>query len=539
MLITTPSARAKEASHHFVEPRSHPSSERRGKRPPEFGPFIAYSLLSKRGLRLIATMSRNLRTALLTPGAILLLCGAALTQQIGEVPAVPTHMSEADIESGRLSFKEVIDHGKHLFAAVFNRLDGQGRPGTTSDGKQRAPVEAGMLRNAGPDAHSCVSCHNQPRTGGGGDFATNGFVMDASERNAPGMFGSGPIEMLATEMTRELQAIRMNAINRAFLSATNVPAHLVAKGIDFGWIVAHWDGTVDTSGVRGVSGDLVIRPFHQNGAAVSLRQFTNEGMNQHMGLQSQELFGINTDPDGDGVLNELTVGDITALSLYQAQLGTPGRVIADDPVRRQAAHDGELLFSKIGCADCHVPALKLNSRMFMEPNAFNPEWILPFTVTKPVGFDMTSDGELPRLEPTADGGAIIRAYTDLKRHNLCDSEDRFFCNETVAQPGIPPSTFLTRKLWDAGSSAPYGHRGDLSTITEAVEHHAGEARPARTNFVNLSAYERASIVEFLKTLQILPSGSSLVISESELKARQSEAAHDRRPLVQERRNLQP
>jgi len=78
--------------------------------------------------------------------------------------------------------------------------------------------------------------------------------------------------------------------------------------------VAHGDGTVDTSRVQGVSSDLVIRPFHQNGAAVSLRQFTNEGMNQHLGLQSQELFGIDTDPDGDGIKNELTIGDITAIA---------------------------------------------------------------------------------------------------------------------------------------------------------------------------------------------------------------------------------
>ena len=97
---------------------------------------------------------------------------------------------------------------------------------------------------------------------------------------------------------------------------------------------------------------------------------------------------------------------------------------------------------------------------------------------------------------------MVRAYTDLKRHNLCDSEDQFFCNEKVAQPGIPPSSFLTRKLWDIGSSAAFGHRGDLSTIGEAIEHHAGEARPSLKKYSNLSKYERSAIVEFLKTLQI-------------------------------------
>jgi mono/diheme cytochrome c family protein len=268
-----------------------------------------------------------------------------------------------------------------------------------------------------------------------------------------------------------------------------------------------------------VSPDLVIRPFHQNGAAVSLRQFTNEGMNQHLGMQSQELFGIDSDPDGDGVMNEITIGDMSAISLFQAQLGTPGRVIPAEPAKRQAVEKGEVLFTTIGCADCHTPAMKLNSPMFKEANPFNPDWKIPFAVKKPVGFDMTKDGEMPRLEATPDGGAVVRAYTDLKRHNLCDDADQFFCNERVPQPGIALSTFLTRKLWDIGNSAAFGHRGDLSTITEAIEHHAGEARPARTNYSNLSPYERASIVEFLKTLQILPPGSPLIVMESDLKRR--------------------
>jgi mono/diheme cytochrome c family protein len=427
-------------------------------------------------------MSRNLITAFVTFGSILMLAEVLGGQQIGDTPAITTHLDERDIESGRIPFPEVIKHGRRLFTAAFNKLDGQG---------------PSMAHVKGPDAHSCISCHNRPRPGGGGDFPTNVFVNGDGERMTVSLFGAGPIEMLAREMTRELQATRMAAINQAFLSARNVPAHLAAKGIDFGDIVAHPDGTVDASGVRGVSGDLVIRPFHQAGGAVSLRQFTNEGMNQHLGLQSQELVGIDTDPDGDGVSNEITVGDMTAIALFQAQLPTPARVIPEDPVKRKAAGDGEALFSSIGCASCHVPTMKLNDAMFTEANPFNPEWTLPVTVSKPVGFDMTKVGEAPRLEPISDGGALIHAYTDLKRHNLCDGQERFYCAHDKEE-------FLTRKLWDIGSSAAFGHRGDLSTIGEAIEHHAGEARPSREKYSKLSAYERAAIVEFLKTLQIGP-----------------------------------
>ena len=126
---------------------------------------------------------------------------------------------------------------------------------------------------------------------------------------------------------------------------------------------------------------------------------------------------------------------------------------------------------------------------------------------------------LPRIEASGNGGGIVRAYTDLKRHNLCDAQDHFFCNEQVAQSGIALNTFLTRKLWDVGSTTPYGHRGDLSTLTEAIEHHAGEGRPSRDQFMSLSTYGRASVIEFLKTLQILPAGSPLIVRELDLKRR--------------------
>jgi len=444
---------------------------------------------------------------------------------------VPVHMKESDIESERVSFQQIVDHGRMLFTAFFNRLDGQGRPGTTADGQPRVPNPM-MSRAAGPEAHSCASCHNRPRAGGGGDFATNVFLMNDSvtpasnsissefsnERKTRSLYGSGPIDMLGREMTWDLRQIRLIAINQAYLTFRDVPAHLVTKGVDFGWITAHRDGTLDTSGVRGISPDLVVRPFHQNGAAVSIRHFTNDAMNQHIGIQSQERFGIDVDADGDGVINELTIGDMTAIAFFQAQLGTPGRVIPDDPAKRDAAQNGETVFARIGCTNCHIPSMKLNNAKFTEPNPFNPEWKVPVIVARSVGFDMTKEGEKPRLESTGDGGAIVRAYTDLKRHNLCDDSDRFFCNEKVAETGIATNTFLTSRLWDAGTSAPYGHRGDLSTLTEAIEHHAGEASSQHAAFIALSGYDRASVIEFLKTLQVLPPHSPLVIHESDLNA---------------------
>ena len=469
---------------------------------------------------------RNVRNCL-AAGCLFLFAGVTAAQKIGDVGAIPFHLDQSHIEDGRVRFDELVDHGALLFTAVFNKFDGQGRPGSTGAGAVRIPGSApAMIRTSAPDASSCAGCHNQPRAGGAGDFVANVFVLAqtldpvtesvsgqfSDERNTLGMFGAGPIEMLAREMTEDLLAIRAGSLSKAAATSSDVIAQLNTKGVNFGSIVAHPNATLDTSRVRGVNTDLKIRPFHQKGVVLSLREFTNNAMNHHHGMQSDERFSFlfpgDPDPDKDGVQHELTAGDITAVTIFQAQLGTPGRLMPRNPVRRKAVENGESMFAAIGCAGCHIPAMKLRSRWFTEPNPFNPAGNLQLKdVSSPYAFDMTRDGEKPRLERAHDGGAIVRAFTDLKRHDLCGTTDQFFCNEQVSQAGISTREFLTRKLWDAGNSAPYGHRGDCTTLTEAIDHHHGEAEPARDAFFRPTEAHRAEIIEFLKTLQVLPAGA--------------------------------
>jgi hypothetical protein len=257
--------------------------------------------------------------------------------------------------------------------------------------------------------------------------------------------------------------------------------------------------------------------------------FTVNAYNHHHGMEAVERFGIGqkdnkgnlittNDFDEDGVPDELSAGDITAATIFQAAMNIPGRVISDDPARRAAAVRGESRFADIGCTDCHKPSLPLNTTLFSEPNPFNPPGNLRIQdVAEAYTFDLTRDIPKPRLERSG-GGAIVRAYTDFKRHVICDDKDPFFRNERVVQAGVPVDQFITRKLWDVGNTAPYGHRGDLTTITEAIIHHAGEARAQRDKFAALTKDQQGEIVEFLKQLQVLPIGSPREITESEMKA---------------------
>ena len=270
---------------------------------------------------------------------------------------------------------------------------------------------------------------------------------------------------------------------------------------------------------EGINKDLVVRPFYHSGVLVSLRQFTVDGFNHHLGMQAEERFDLNkarnfdSDFDEDGVHRELSVGDITATTVWQASLSVPQQVMPkrhDDQVR---IHRGEKLFADIGCAGCHKPALNLHSAVFSEPNPLNPPGTWKDT-TQSFSWDMTKKGPSPRLRGNRDGSVTVRAYTDLKRHNLCDDKTlrdpiRFYCNEKLAQDrpdqdGHPGAEyFITRKLWDVGSSAPYGHRGDITTITKAILYHGGEGRRSRDNFDSLPTDDKREVVEFLKSLQVV------------------------------------
>ncbi len=485
-------------------------------------------------------------------GAAPALLGLALVARLsmsaragGEPPVLERHVPQPEIDSGRLGFDRLFKIGQFIFNASFNKADGQGRPASMGHGAPRTPSQPEFTRMSGPDANSCQGCHFQPRSGGAGDFATNVFVLaqerdpvvttldprDGTERNSLGMNGSGAIELLAREMTRDLIAIRDRALQDAKATRLEVRRPLITKGVSFGTILALPDGRIDPRSIDGVDWDLVVKPFHQKGAVVSLREFTVTAMNQHHGMQARERFGAGVDADKDGVVDELTEGDITAVTIYQAALNLPGQKMPFEASKRAAVDRGERIFVDVGCGSCHVPELPLDSPVFTEPGPYNPPGNMRAQEVKALfRVDLSKGIASPRVQK--DGNRyVVRAFTDLKRHDLNDGTYAHFANERAPQGflhGVSPTAlfteptrprplreFLTRKLWDAGSSAPYGHRGDLTTLTEAIYFHGGEGRQVRDRFFARSATDQADVIEFLKSLQVLPEGSPNKVRERE------------------------
>jgi CxxC motif-containing protein (DUF1111 family) len=256
---------------------------------------------------------------------------------------------------------------------------------------------------------------------------------------------------------------------------------------------------------------------------VSIREFANNAFNQHHGIQSTERFGVDTDPDGDGFVNELTRADVTAVSLFQAVMAVPGRVIPNDPEIERAVLNGEEVFGRIGCATCHIPKLPLDSKgwIYSEPNPYNPPTNLQPGTTKTIEVDLNSPAlPLPRLTPDGDSVVWVPAYTDMRLHDISklgETVEPLDQNQTPWTPKFRDGNrrFLTKRLWGAANEPPFFHHGLFTTMRQSVLAHSGEALHSRRQFETASEYDQDSLIEFLKTLQVLPPGTPcLVVDEN-------------------------
>jgi len=201
-------------------------------------------------------------------------------------------------------------------------------------------------------------------------------------------------------------------------------------------------------------------------------------------MQAEERVGAGVNQDG--FVNELTRADITAATLFQAAMAVPGRVIPNDPVLQAAILNGEALFAKIGCAGCHIPSRPLNNWMYTEPNPNDPAGNLRPGDAATFTMDLT-DRLLPRPRLMPVIGAIsVSAYTDFKLHDICSGPsdpngEAIDQNQPAGSQAFFAGNqyFLTKRLWNMGSSPNHFHHGKFTTIRESVIAHAGEAQSSQ------------------------------------------------------------
>lgn len=473
-------------------------------------------------------------------------CVAAVAAEPATAPDVPAPppsppwaetsgaLGRATMPAGRLTRAELdalVDVGEQLFAAKFTRLEGAGRPGATqaivptpARPAQREAVRRGrslFQRTSGSDANACVACHNDPVAGGAGDFVTTTFVSEgfsnaafdstdpqfSNERGSNHLFGAGLVELLAREMSADLARQRRDALLRARESGEPVTVALRTKGVAFGRLTAAPDGMVDLAAVEGVDPDLVVRPFGQKGVMTSLRQFTVNAGNHHMGLQAAERFGRRwtgtADHDDDGHADEWKAADVSALVAWQATLPPPVRRVPDDARWREAAARGSQLMDAWRCTACHRRALPLDSLVFADPGPLDAAGTLSAAhVERPGEYDLGLRAWAARLPRDARGRVLVPLFGDLKRHVMTDRRENRLGNEMLSQRFVERNVWATTELWGVGSTAPYGHRNDMTTLDEVIRAHGGAGAAAKDAYVAASDGERSDLIAFLKTLVV-------------------------------------
>jgi len=419
--------------------------------------------------------------------------------------------------------------GFRMFTNPFTKQDGYGdgddsppspTPGTDHQGERGTLQGNGTWQRInGLDAQTCLECHSiisrrkVPMTFGiGGVGGNNNNVLGAGGGtfvdltttdkkhnvngriiNPPFIFGAGGVELVANEMTKELNAQ---------LKATppNGTTPLSAKGVSFGSVTRNADGSIKTDangnavGVVGVfdtrpvvdgapnTSFLVVAPFGRKGDNISTRAFDINALSFHFGMDTDP-----GDPDNDGLSNEVTHGELSALSIFVASAQVP----LQTEVKKEAAR-GFRVMKDVGCTACHIPSMQTNTKHlgFRFPEIPNDPFD-PATVYYSI--DLTKSPM--NFTKNKKGGITVPLFADLKRHYMGPSLAEF--NDDAM--------FTTMRLWGVADTAPYLHDGRALTIREAIELHgadaSSEANPAVSAFLARSAADQSAVLAFLDTLR--------------------------------------
>ena len=440
----------------------------------------------------------------------------------------------------------------------------------------------------------CFECHEQPFEDGAGTPAQNvhrdpfrtGDVGQFVERNTPHIFAMGAVQRLAEEMTDDLSAIQQELLKSTCTLGGTRTATLVAKGVNFGDLAATRTTaspcavTWNTTAIRGIDYErsvdnpdagpsLIVRPFQWKGSVAFIRDFNRGAAHNELGMQAVEIVGDNVDGDFDGVVNEMTIGDQTALAIYAAAQPRPTTLVELNSLKLLepaltatqlfAINRGQTVFQSIGCANCHTPTLTLDDPIFSEPSqnpAYRDGTSFPagqgtaesgVVASNPVKFDLTKDqpdniirdkkgdivarlGSFTRRDPQR--RVLIDLFGDLKRHAmgpaLAEPVNEIAGDDVTPIPVDPrnrhtPDTFMTENLWGVGSTAPYMHDGRATTLVEAILGHAAsdtdtasEARAARAAYRALPDGDKRALIAFLENLVLFK------IPEAEEEAKKKE-----------------
>ena len=199
------------------------------------------------------------------------------------------------------------------------------------------------------------------------------------------------------------------------------------------------------------------------------------------------------DPDGDGVLNEISEGDLDLAEWFMLNLPQPA--FAGTPAEYGR---GLRMLRGLGCAECHVPDWTVvaeggpmaGDRRFFDFTArWNPESERLEGRLDPL-YQRVGDSFVPKRE-----AYVVRGlFSDLRQHDMGDG----FAE--LAFDGNINRRWRTAPLWGVGSGFPWGHDGRSLTLDDVIRRHGGEGRAAAAAYADLDQARRTELIAFLSNL---------------------------------------
>lgn len=345
-------------------------------------------------------------------------------------------------------------------------------------GKQAFVREETPASGLGPvyNGKSCVECHSVPATGGSGASLATRVVRFAHQ--VPGepfnpLLNLGGPNLQRQSVSDELPgcALPPEVIPpQANLTGLRQPPPLFGLGliqaIPDTVILANADPT-DANG-DGIAGrpnidNGVIGRFGWKATVPTILHFTGLALVNELGI-TNHLFPNEMSPQGQPVPpgcklttdpEDADASRLAGISTFLTLLSPPPRGPITD-----AALRGEAIFKQVGCASCHIPALK--------------------TGGSPIAALNQRD---------------VPLFSDLLTHYMGGALD-----DNIPEGAVGGGRWRTAPLWGLRARQFFLHDARTSDLVAAIRFHGGEARQVRDRFFALPPRDQGDLIAFLRSL---------------------------------------
>jgi len=354
----------------------------------------------------------------------------------------------------------------------------------------------GVDNGLGPlyNAQSCVSCHQNPVTGG----ISQVTELRVGHTDANGNFVNPTISIndgLNTVPNRSLVNDRATCAEaqertpgtetiRTFRTSLNTLGDGFVESIDSNTLFAIANNQPSQSGGR-IAGEFIQVPvleapgqirggrFGWKNQHASLLSFASDAYVNEQGISNRlsptdTTTVCKTTSDPEDHADSIGLADIDRFAIFMR--GTKAPPVDSVLLATSDAQTGQQLFSAIGCNICHLTSI----------------------TTAPAG-TVINGGAF--VVPAALGSKVIHPFSDFLLHNV-GTGDGIVQNG----PAETANKMRTAPLWGVRTRDRLMHDGESLTRNEAILRHGGEATFVINNYRSLSTTQKNQLITFLNSL---------------------------------------